>query len=91
MDEKQFQTIVGLIAGLNYALAATVDHLVNRDPARREEVAKHLRATAMLVPPETQNREVITTMIKQLASALSHIQDQGDAPPMSDEIRKFLH
>lgn len=90
MEDKQLQTMAGLITGLQYAVAAAIDHLVQGDPARREAIAKHLRDTAMHVPPDVANREIVAMVIKQFASAFTNMRTQEDPGPLPEELRKFL-
>ena len=88
MTEKQLDTIIGLIAGLQTAVVHLSNTLVAHTDLSRAAIAQSFVATAENVPEQARNRALIQLTLRQIASGIesSNMGDEADL-----QLRRLLH
>ena len=88
MTKEQLETIVGLIAGAEFAMIAIIGALKEAGVVTSVgAIATHIERSAASVPAEVRNRELIQVVLRHVSIGLRH----SNLIESSDEIGRLLH
>jgi hypothetical protein len=86
MNSEQLKTIVGLIAGCEATVVTMADYLSKLDLLDKASLAEHFENTAQHIPEETQQRQLIALVLRQVAMSLRSVK-----PTDPDAMQKLFH
>lgn len=87
MTKDQFQTIVGLLAGTQAAIAHLANVLCNKAGIGHEDLAKSFEEAASAVPDEASNRGLVQLSLRQAAFYMRNIRN----PEWEKALDRLLH
>ena len=88
MTDKQMETIVTLIGGIQLAIVHLSNVLCKTTSMERQTLAESFEATAETLPAEVNNRELIQTILRQISSG---IRSSKEVPDFETSLRKIFH
>lgn len=88
MTDKQLQTIIALLSGTQFAIVHLSNVIAHKQGISPEEIAKSFEQTVERIPPNAANRELIQTVLRQIASG---IRGSSAGPEYEAILSRLLH
>jgi hypothetical protein len=88
MTDKQLQTIVGLIAGMQAANVHLANVLCQKTGISHDDLASSFEETAEAIPAGVANRELMQIVLRQVSAG---IRNAGAGDDFHDLMRRLLH
>lgn len=88
MDEKQLQTIIALMTGMQTSIVHLSNIIASTSKISHEDIAASFEETADLIPDPANNKPVIQLVLRQVASGIRNSQAGEE---WNDLISRLLH